>query len=577
MPYGICRISKLKSAGAIAASESHTRRLRPTPNADLTRENERFICTEPGTLMLGQEVFNRIGNQTIRKDAVLCVEILLSASPEFFRPGDRGNAGQWDSVHLANWKKTNHDWLSEMFGDRVVRAELHLDEVTPHIHAYLVPLDEKGKLNCRGIFGGREKLSQFQDSYAAAMKPLGLERGIKGSRATHTEIKEYYAAVVKEPDLSLTSAEMHHQIADYQRVVKAHQAMEQTAKRLEQRNKALEERLQRVQALMLQQEGEAQKWQQNYQAMTGQLRQIPLTQVAYESGLDPDWQDKQKWRGEIHTINITGEKFYDWQKMKGGGGAIDLVMHLQNVSFTEAIDWLGDRFGAAEMLQLVTQQISKQTQAKPQQPFQAPALHDEKWGQVRDDLIRQRRIPSTLVDRLHQDGLVYADEQGNAVFLRRDWGGKVTGAGLHEPNGKERLAIGTRRSQGCFYTISGGEEEGVVERVVLVNGAIEGLSYQVLHPPTVRTMVLSIDGLEGLPWEELRAVERVAIALCQDTRGNELAQWLQRELPKAERLLPINQDWNEDLQQRIKETQRIFRERQQGQQRGQSKGDGLSL
>jgi hypothetical protein len=567
MPYGICRISKLKSAGAIAASESHTRRLRPTPNADLTRENERFIGTEPGTLMLGQEVFNRIGNQTIRKGGVLCVEILLSASPEFFRPDDRGNAGQWDNAHLADWKKTNHDWLSEMFGDRVVRAELHLDEVTPHIHAYLVPLDEKGKLNCRSIFGGREKLSQFQDSYAVAMKPLGLERGIKGSRATHTEVKEYYAAVVKEPDINLTPAEMHHQIADYQRVVKAHQAMEQTAKRLAQKNEVLEERLQRVQALMQQQEEEAQKWQRNYQAMTGQLRQIPLAQVAYESGLDLDWQDNQKWRDASHTINITGEKFYDWQKMKGGGGAIDLVMHLQNSSFTEAIDWLSDRFGAVETLQLVTQQISNQVQGKPQQSFQAPTPHEEKWGQVRDNLVRQRRLPNPLVDRLHRDGLVYADEQGNAVFLRRDWGGSVTGAGLHEPDGRESLAIGTRRSQGWFYTIFGGEETGVVERVVLVNGAIEGLSYQVLHPPTERTMVLSIDGLGGMPWEDLKMVERVAIALTPDAKGNEIARWLQRELPKSERLLPKNQDWNEDLQQRMKEIQQQFQQKQQERER----------
>ncbi len=59
-----------------------------------------------------------------------------------------------------------HQWLDDQYGDRIVRAELHLDEATPHIHAYLVPLDERGKLNCRGLFGGRAKLSKFQDSYA---------------------------------------------------------------------------------------------------------------------------------------------------------------------------------------------------------------------------------------------------------------------------------------------------------------------------------------------------------------------------------------------------------------------------
>ncbi|MDJ0744889.1 MAG: plasmid recombination protein [Xenococcaceae cyanobacterium MO_167.B27] len=56
-----------------------------------------------------------------------------------------------------DWKQAVHQWLDNQYGDRIVRAELHLDEATPHIHAYLVPLDERGKLNCRGLFGGREK------------------------------------------------------------------------------------------------------------------------------------------------------------------------------------------------------------------------------------------------------------------------------------------------------------------------------------------------------------------------------------------------------------------------------------
>jgi hypothetical protein len=240
----------------------------------------------------------------------------------------------------------------------VVRGELHLDESTPHIHAYLVPLDERNKLNCKSIFGGREKLSQFQDSYAAAMKPLGLERGIKRSRATHTEIKKYYGAVAKEPDLGLTPAEMHHQIADYWRVVKAHKAMEKTAKELAQRNEDLEEQLRRVQALLVQQEMETQKWRQSY--LIEQSPQVPLTLVAGELGLEPDLRDRQKWRNLAHTVNITGENFYDWQRMTGGSGAIDLVMHLEGGGFSDAVGWLGDRFGAAMALQMVRQQVLEQ-------------------------------------------------------------------------------------------------------------------------------------------------------------------------------------------------------------------------
>jgi hypothetical protein len=581
MAYGICRIVKLKSGGAIAASESHTLRQRETPNADLSRENERFIGSELGRAALEQEVFDRIGNQKIRKDGVLCVEILLTASPEYFRPGDRGRAGLWDSQQLEDWKQTNQDWLSEKFGDRLVRAELHLDESTPHIHAYLVPLDEKGKLNCKSIFGGREKLSLFQDSYATAMKPLGLERGIRGSRATHTEVKEYYAAVVKEPDLSLTPAEIHHQLADRQRVIKAHAEMEQTAKDLAQENHVLEERLRRVQILMEQQQQDLFKAQDNYRVLTGKLRSVPLVQVAYELGLDADLQDQQKWRNESYTIHITGEKFYDWQSMKGGGGAIDLVMHVERCGFTDAVGWLGDRFGGAEAIQIVTRQVAALVEEKPQQPFVAPVPEEKNWGQVRDELTRRWMLPRAIVDQLHRDGLVYADDLSHAVFLRRNWDGNVTGAVLQEMGAEgrllERLAGGTRRSRGWFYTVSGGEDGAAVERVVLVRGAIDGMSYQVLHPPEVRTMVLAIDGVGHLPLAELEMVKEVAIAFDRGDVGMAIGQRLQGELPDSERQLPKNKDWNKDLQEQIQEMQRQFRDRQKPQDLEQKRDKGVSL
>lgn len=360
MAYGICRVAKLKNGGAITASEKHTLRQRETPNADLSKKNERFMGskTADDISTLEIEVFARIGEQTIRKDAVLCVEILLTASPEYFRPDDRGKAGKWDVAQLSTWKQANHQWLIEQFGDRIVRAELHLDEATPHIHAYLVPLDQHGKLNCKSIFGGREKLSKFQDSYAQAMAPLGLERGIKGSRATHTQIKDYYAAVTKEPDLTLTQEEIHNQLADRQRVLKENGDLERTAKGLVQEKEQLEQRLQTLRVELQIQQQQAFTWRTKYQALTTQLRQIPLTQVAHELGLDPDLKDKHKWCNEDHTINITGCKFYDFKELKGGGGAIDLVMQLERCDFAEAVSWLKNHFGEAAALQTITRQTA---------------------------------------------------------------------------------------------------------------------------------------------------------------------------------------------------------------------------
>lgn len=155
MPHAIARIAKLKG-GSIAASEQHTKRQRETPNANPEIQNIRFIGQPDTSITPNLEtlVRERIGNQTIRKNAVECVEMVLTASPEYFRPDDPALAGYYHPIQLENFQQAVHKWLDEKYGDRIVRAELHLDEATPHIHAYLVPLDEKGKLNCRALFGG---------------------------------------------------------------------------------------------------------------------------------------------------------------------------------------------------------------------------------------------------------------------------------------------------------------------------------------------------------------------------------------------------------------------------------------
>jgi len=583
MAYSICRIAKLKNGGAITASEKHTLRQRETPNADLEKENERLIGPSPSLFSpaLEQEVLTRIGEQKIRKDAVLCVEILLTASPEYFRPDEQGRAGKWDAQQLMDWKQVNHQWLSEKFDDRIVRAELHLDEATPHIHAYLVPLDDKGKLNCKSIFGGREKLSKFQDSYAQAMAPLGLERGIKGSRATHTQIKDYYAAVTKQPDLTLSQEEIYQQLADRQRVLKENVELERTAKGLVQAKEQLEQHLQTLQIELQAQQQQALNWRTKYQALTTQLRELPLVQVAHELGLDPDLKEKHKWRSEDHTINITGSKFYDFKELKGGGGAIDLVMYLERCNFNEAIQWLQDHFGESATLQTVTQQTQEVVAERPQQLFIPPEVAEDNWQEVRTYLTNSRHLPAKLVDQLHQQGLVYADAQQNAVFLRRSFEGEITGASLRGTAGQNNtfkgLASGTRRSQGWFYTVANGREQDPIQQVVLTESAIDALSYQTLYPPEKKTLYVSTDGAGYMPLEQLQQIPHITIALDHDQVGEEMATKLQQSLPHANRHTPSAKDWNQDLQAYFRKLQQQIEVQQWIKQQPQQRRNGPQL
>ena len=554
MPHAIARIVKLKS-GNVGASGLHTGRRRLTPNANKEVSNVRFIGQpdSPDLPSLENIVRDRIGQQTIRKNAVLCVEMLLTASPEYFRPNDPSRAGYYEPEKLADFRASVKSWLDSEYGDRIVRAELHLDESTPHIHAYLVPLDERGKLNCRGIFGGKQKLSQFQDSFANAMSPIGLERGVKGSKAKHTKIQHYYAAINKTPDQTLDKSTIEYQLADRNRAVKDKKQAEITAKVLARDSENLQQQLDQAQIKIKTQARELSNWKNKYADIAKQVRDLHLKDVAYELGLEPDPKDKHKWQNQNHTIHITGSKFYDWKQMKGGGGAIDLVMHVNESDYKQSVAWLGDRFGETATIEATNYKTREIINHEPVREFVPPVPAQDKWQKVKQYLTRERKLPSGLVDKLHEQGLIYADANQNAVFIRRSIDGeKMTGASLRGTAGDDNqfkgLAKGSRRRDGWFYFEQGEQSSDPVRRVVLVESPIDGMSLAVLERTDAKkTLYLSTDGAGQIPTEYLKEVKDVVIALDRDRAGTAMAERIKAQLPKAVSKTPKAIDWNKDL------------------------------
>lgn len=554
MPHAIARIAKLKS-GNVGASGLHTGRARQTPNANPEITNIRFIGQpdSPDLPSLETIVRDRIGDQTIRKNGVLCVEMLLTASPEYFRPDDPSRAGYYEPEKLADFRASVHSWLDNEYGDRIVRAELHLDESTPHIHAYLVPLDERGKLNCRGIFGGRQKLSQFQDSFANAMSPLGLERGIRGSKAKHTKIQHYYAAINQSPDLNLDKSTIEYQLADRQRAIKDKEQADITARLLARDKEDLIRRLSLAEIKIKTQAKELTNWKQKYADIANKVRDLPLKDVAYELGLEPDPKDKHKYQNEHHTINITGSKFYDWKQMKGSGGAIDLVMHVNQSDYKQSVAWLGDRFGESATIKAANYKTKNIIQTEPVREFVPPVPEHDKWQKVKQYLTRDRKLPSGLIDKLHEQGLIYGDENQNAVFIRRSIDeSRITGASLRGTVGKDNkfkgLAKGSKRKDGWFYFDKGEQEIDPVRRVVLVESPIDAMSLAVLErTDSVKTLYLSTDGAGQIPSEYLKEVGEIVIAFDRDRAGREMAEKIKEQLPKAVVKTPKAKDWNQDL------------------------------
>ncbi|HHP6957729.1 MobV family relaxase [Acinetobacter haemolyticus] len=190
MSYAILRTEKLKTIGNIAASLSHNYRNRPTPNADPYRtvNNEHDLKTA-GQVMDG--IKNRLPEKT-RSNAVLCVEYLITMSPDWSGLGTEKE---------ADFFKRSVEWLKQRHGaENVISTSIHRDETTPHLVAYVVPIDLEGKLNAREFLGGRAKLSKMQTDFHNEVKNLGLERGLEGSKAEHTTIREFYAEIQKPDD-----------------------------------------------------------------------------------------------------------------------------------------------------------------------------------------------------------------------------------------------------------------------------------------------------------------------------------------------------------------------------------------
>jgi hypothetical protein len=191
-PKAIMRMEKRKG-GAITLSGRHNDRTQPVPNADPERTHLNRILYGPDrpTRDLVTEVINEHGGKP-RKDSVEAIEFLCKASPEFFSEKDPQKFQEKVDAFVEQAMKFLQD---ERSGGKLVKAVLHLDEHTPHIHAYKVPIDPKGNLNNKHYMRDREQMERNQDLYYEYMKPLGLERGERRSRATHERIEDFYKSI----------------------------------------------------------------------------------------------------------------------------------------------------------------------------------------------------------------------------------------------------------------------------------------------------------------------------------------------------------------------------------------------
>lgn len=124
-------------------------------------------------------------NRTLRKDAILLCEFVISSSHKFFEDLNEEDTKKFFS------KAT--EFLIDFFGkENTIYATVHVDEHTPHLHFGFIPMTKDNRLCAKEIMT-RNSLKDLQNRFPLFLAKNGfqIERGIEKSNVKHLEPNEY--------------------------------------------------------------------------------------------------------------------------------------------------------------------------------------------------------------------------------------------------------------------------------------------------------------------------------------------------------------------------------------------------
>ena len=185
--HAILRFAKYKGP-EISRIEAHNERTKETyasnPDVDTVRSKQNFHLVTPECKYRteAERQIAQAGCRT-RSDSVRVVEVLFTASHDFFKGKSKGEIRAFfeECMAFLAQRQAPATYLS---------AVVHMDEKTPHMHLSFVPLTADGRLSAKEIVGNRQKLTQWQDAFWEHMvkKYPDLERGESASKTGRAHI-----------------------------------------------------------------------------------------------------------------------------------------------------------------------------------------------------------------------------------------------------------------------------------------------------------------------------------------------------------------------------------------------------
>jgi len=194
--YGTINVLEVH-AKDVKGCEQHNRRQyeadKMPKNIDPSRIHLNEERIADGKASFNEAIYEKLKGVTVRKNAVIALEYVLGASPEFF---ERTGKPKVYLNHCIDFVNARHK------KENVVAINIHLDEMTPHVHVLVVPIVEKEvrwknkmregqkmehRLCARDFTGHPNMLRQLQKDFYEHIVPFGEFAGAEFTRYTSAQ------------------------------------------------------------------------------------------------------------------------------------------------------------------------------------------------------------------------------------------------------------------------------------------------------------------------------------------------------------------------------------------------------
>lgn len=224
--------------------------------------------------------------RAVRKDAIVMLDHLVTASPEFFE--------NKSDIDIQEFFIGAYNAIQEKFG-HIISAEIHMDERTPHMHVCTVPITEDGRLSAKELLGNKKDMSILQDEmHEKLFAKWGLDRGVKYTEHLNgSKIPKHKVTAKFKEETQSELVRLQGELA------KSETNLKRTSTRLENLKKSCQEENGRLTEIKAEFEG--------IRALKGVLENAEEVEITEKSAFGKVMIDKNDYEKLVHTASYIDE------------------------------------------------------------------------------------------------------------------------------------------------------------------------------------------------------------------------------------------------------------------------------